>query len=199
MALRRTLAKRLFNRNRDSPSLSTLDNSPFIKITTVPPNAAKTNFHRELLTSPDSAEKGFFRRFLQQRGLNQSAMLPEFLSVPVGDKLREKLRSMSISGDRIRLDGLTPPAPEISPADSIGGISVMDARKILRFSQLEKLRSALREIPMNSIDYSEFVRICSDVCSNREQGAEFAKMLDESGNVIVLGNVVFLRPEQVGN
>ena len=34
-------------------------------------------------------------------------------------------------------------------------------------------------------------------CENEDQGAEFAKMLDDSGNVIVLGNVVFLRPEQV--
>ena len=64
---------------------------------------------------------------------------------------------------------------------------------------MEKLKVKLREIPKTSISYSEFVRICVEGCKNEDQGAEFAKMLDESGNVIVLGNVVFLRPEQVLN
>lgn len=72
-----------------------------------------------------------------------------------------------------------------------------DAKKILRSAQLEKLRLRLREIPMNSISYSEYVNICGDACDNREQGLEFAKMLDDAGNVIVVGNVVFLRPNQV--
>ncbi|KAI8004181.1 hypothetical protein LOK49_LG08G00592 [Camellia lanceoleosa] len=62
---------------------------------------------------------------------------------------------------------------------------------------MEKVRSALRQIPMNLISYSEYVQICVDVCLNQEQGVKFAKMLDEFGNVIVLGNVVFFRPEQV--
>ncbi|KAA8537668.1 hypothetical protein F0562_027342 [Nyssa sinensis] len=201
MALRRTLAKRLFNKNREQSPVATLEHSPIwspsIQRTLVPPNAAKANFHREFLTSPDSAENGFFRRFLQRRGINQSARLPEFLSVPVGDKLREKLRSMNIPGDRLRLDGLSPPATTTAPADTLDGISALDARKILRVSQLEKLKSRLRQIQLNSISYSEFVQICVDGCSNHEQGLEFAKTLDESGSVIVLGSVVFLRPEQV--
>ncbi|KAI8003009.1 hypothetical protein LOK49_LG08G00593 [Camellia lanceoleosa] len=190
-------AKRLFTKNRESSPLATLEHSPisspYFQSTLTPPNAAKTNFHREFLTSPDSANSGFFRRFLQRRGLNQSARLPEFLSIPVGDKLKEKLRSMNVAGNRLRFDGL---APTIA-SDSVEGISVVDAKKILKCTQMEKVRSALRQIPMNSISYSEYVQICVDVCLNREQGVEFAKMLDESGNVIVVGNVVFVRPEQV--
>ncbi|KAI8004180.1 hypothetical protein LOK49_LG08G00591 [Camellia lanceoleosa] len=197
MALRRALAKRLFTKNRESSPLATLEHSPisspYFQSTLTPPNAAKTNFHREFLTSPDSANSGFFRRFLQLRGLNQSARLPEFLSIPVGDKLKEKLRSMNVAGNRLRFDGLAPPIE----SDTVEGISVMDAKKILKCTQMEKVRSALRQIPMNSISYSEYVQICVDVCLNREQGVEFAKMLDESANVIVLGNVVFVRPEQV--
>uniref|UniRef100_A0A5B6ZE30 Calcium uniporter protein C-terminal domain-containing protein n=1 Tax=Davidia involucrata TaxID=16924 RepID=A0A5B6ZE30_DAVIN len=105
---------------------------------------------------------------------------------------------MNTTGDRLRLDGLSPPpATAKVPADTLDGLSVLEATKILRVSQLEMLKSKLRQIPMNSISYSEFVQICVDGSSNRERGLEFAKMLDESGNVIVLGNIVFLRPEQV--
>ncbi|GFY95891.1 calcium uniporter [Actinidia rufa] len=166
MALRRTLAKRLFTKNTDSSPIATLDHSPISSPkTAIPPNAAKTNFHRELLTAPDSTDRGFFRRFLQMRALNQAARLPEFLSIPVGDILREKLKSMNVSSDRLRLDGLSPPAPAIlGSSDSIDGITVHDARKIMRLAQLEKVRSALRNIPVNSISYSDYVETCVDVC-----------------------------------
>ncbi|KAA8528618.1 hypothetical protein F0562_035973 [Nyssa sinensis] len=201
MALRRTFAKRLFNKNREASPVITLEHSPIsspsIQKTLLPPNAAKTNFYREFLTSPDSAENGFFRRFLQRREINQSARLPELHTIPVGDKLRQKLKWINIPGDRLRLDGLTPPVTANEPVDTLDGISVLQATKILKVSQLEKLRWKLKQIPMYSISYSEFVEICVDGSSNREQGLEFAKMLDESGNVIVSGKIVFLRPEQV--
>ncbi|KAL8130870.1 calcium uniporter protein 4, mitochondrial-like [Apium graveolens] len=185
MALRRTISKRFFNK-----TLANYSPAPVIH-----QNGAKTNFQRELITSSESAndEKGFFRRFLQRRSINQAAAkLPEFLSVPVGEKLREKLWPINYgySENRIRFDGLTPP-------ENVGGMSVQEAKKILRSARLEKLRSALKKIPANSVEYSEFVKICTDVCENGEQGLECAKMLDDAGNVIVLGNIVFLRPDQV--
>lgn len=77
------------------------------------------------------------------------------------------------------------------------GFTINDARKILRLSRVEKLKARLREIPRTSIFHSEYIGICVDACEDVDEGAELAKMLDESGNVIVLGNVVFLRPEQV--
>ncbi|KAK1411749.1 hypothetical protein QVD17_32451 [Tagetes erecta] len=94
-------------------------------------------------------------------------------------------------------DGVKVPATERLPVsgDAVG-LSVNDARKILRFSQLQKVRSALKQIPMNSISYSEFIAICVDSCNDDEQGVEFSKMLDHAGDVIVLGNVVFIRPDQ---
>ncbi|KAM1434592.1 hypothetical protein ACFX13_043373 [Malus domestica] len=193
MALRQALAKRAFGDTRVSlapPSSVMTDHK-----TIVPPNAAQVNFHRQYLTSTDTPRKGFFRRFLHRQSASK---LPEFLTVPVGEKLREKLRGINISGDQLRLGGLSPPPPDRDPTAKLPfGISVRNAKKILRLSQVEKLKAKLREIPETSISRSEFVRICSEGCESEEQGAEFAKMMDESVNVIVLGNVVFLRPEQV--
>ncbi|KAM2968907.1 hypothetical protein FF2_016074 [Malus domestica] len=193
MALRQALAKRPFGATRVSltpPSSVITDHQ-----TIVPPNAAQASFHREYLTSTDTPRKGFFRRFLHRQS---AAKLPEFLTVPVGEKLREKLRGINISADRLRLGGINHPPPDRAPnAELPYGISVSDAKKILRLSQVEKLKAKLREIPESSISRSEFVRICVEGCGSEEQGAEFAKMMDESGNVIILGNAVFLRPEQV--
>ncbi|KAL2504123.1 Calcium uniporter protein 4 [Abeliophyllum distichum] len=197
MALRRTFAKRLFNAtNRESsfPPVTILEHSPKSS------NAVEAYFHRKFLTSPDSSATGFFRRFLQRRAINNHSSpssLPTFLTLPVGDKLREKLKSLNIAGDdRLRLDGLSPPLHPVSEDDEFG-LSVKDAKRVLRSMQLEKVKEKLRNIPASTIPYGEFVRICDDVCGNKEEGREFSKALDESGNVIVLGNVVFLRPDQV--
>ncbi|GAB4852085.1 hypothetical protein Ancab_016275 [Ancistrocladus abbreviatus] len=171
---------------------------------TVPPNATRYNFHREYVTSPDARNRGFYRRFFQWRAINQSSSsrFPEFLSLPVGDKLRETLRGLSIAGDRrIQFQDLAPPPPSMAiPGGghhSGGGLAVEDARKILRASVMEKLKVKLREAPEKTVSYSEFVRICVNGCGNEAQGLEFAKLLDDSGNVIVLGNIVLLHPEQV--
>ncbi|KAL0351902.1 UNVERIFIED_CONTAM: Calcium uniporter protein 4, mitochondrial [Sesamum calycinum] len=195
MALRRTLSKRLYGATTpDSPpQITTLLRSP------APPlHAAKANFRREFLTSPDSAPVVFFRRFLQRRAINNHSSpnaLPSFLTLPVGEKLREKLKSINISGDdqRLRLDGLSPPLP----TEEGFRVGAGDAKRVLRFVQMEKVREKLRNIPASTIPYGEYLRVCCDVCGNTETGLEFAKALDESGNVIVLGGVVFLRPDQV--
>lgn len=193
MAIRRILAKRLSSTlNIDPlPPFTVLEHSHF----------PSTQTRKVPVTSPDPVTGDFFRRFIQKREINHVARLPEFLSIPVGEKLREKLRSMNITGERITFEGIGPPAPSpapaVLPAETIGKITVNDAKKILKISQLEKVKSRLREIPMNSISYSAFVEICNEFSSNREQSLDFAKMLDESGTVIVLGDVVFLCPHQV--
>ncbi|XP_010254955.1 PREDICTED: calcium uniporter protein 2, mitochondrial-like [Nelumbo nucifera] len=196
MAFRKTLAHRLFNITKISSPNLTLTHAPASSPSfeyVIPANPAKT-FRRDFFSYPDSGENGFFRRFLQKRAIVQSAMSPEFLSLPIGDKLMEKLRGMTVNKDRLRLDGLAPPATR---SDSRQGISIEDARKLLVFSQLEKLKSKLRRIPDSSIPYSEFIQICIEGCSSPDQGRDFAKMLDQSGVVIVLGDSVFLRPEEV--
>ncbi|OMO75030.1 hypothetical protein COLO4_26374 [Corchorus olitorius] len=192
MALRKTLSKRPLSGFRITSPLVTLEN---------PPISLHAVLRREYATSPDSGERGFFRRFFHRRAPDPaSPVFPEIFSVPVGEKLREKLRGINITGDRLRLEGLAPPPlPPTDPTagESLGKISVEDARKLLRFSQMEKLKARLREIPKSSISYYQLVQICLERCGTEAQALELAKMLDQSGNVIVLGNVVFLRPEQV--
>ncbi|KAK1422234.1 hypothetical protein QVD17_25203 [Tagetes erecta] len=189
MALRRTITKRLID--DQTPAITNLFSHKSLTVT-------KSNFHRELLTPPEksssTADAGFFRRFLQRRKINQATTMsvPELFSFPVGEKLREKLNVYN------RFDGVKAPVTErLQASGDAVGLSVNDARKILRFSQLQKVRSALKQIPMNSISYSEFIAVCVDSCNDDEQGVEFSKMLDHAGDVIVLGNVVFIRPDQL--
>ncbi|XP_042507601.1 calcium uniporter protein 2, mitochondrial-like [Macadamia integrifolia] len=201
MALRRNLGDRLFNINKISSPSNSLVYSPFSFPSSeqplIPPDPAKLIFHREFRSSSGTGKDGFFRRFIQRRAIVQSALVtPELRSFLLGDKLMEKLKGMNLSKDRLRLDGLNPPVMR-SESDTVDKISIMDARKLLRLSRLERLKTKLGRIPKNCISYSEFVQICSDGCSTPDQGLEFAKMLDESGAVIVLGDIVFLRPDQV--
>lgn len=143
--------------------------------------------------SHDPGDDGIFRRYLHR----QSAAAPSAKRfLPTGEKLLEKLREMDIARDRIRLNALRPPpASEESPEEKL---TVADAKKILRLSQLETVKSKLKQIERDFVSYPEFLEICGNECSSKDQGLEFAKVLDESGSVIVLGNMVFLRPEQVG-
>lgn len=173
MAFKKTLVQRLFNLSR------------FSTPRTNPTNAGK----------PDPTR---MRRVGQRRPMMSS---PAGLRLfpPAGGSLAEKLRGMDITRDRIRLDGLIPfPAATEEHAPPEGGLTVSDVKKVIRASQVEMIREKLREIPKDWISYSEFVEICKQNCGgNYEQGLDFAKTLDESGSVIVLGNAVFLRHHQV--
>ncbi|XP_017251974.1 calcium uniporter protein 4, mitochondrial [Daucus carota subsp. sativus] len=84
-------------------------------------------------------------------------------------------------------------------ADNLDGVSlsVPDVKKMWKCWQMEKLKAKLGEMNASSISYSEFTKICCEVCENHERGLECAKMLDDAGNVLVAGHVVFLRPDQI--
>ncbi|KAL6012394.1 hypothetical protein ACLOJK_002881 [Asimina triloba] len=195
MAFRKSLAHRLYSIAKASSSSSHHNSAP------------ANTFLRKLLASPPPAcpdDAGFFRRLLQKRAIFQSAAGPtsrECLALPVGDKLVERLRSMN--GERLRLEGFVRPSslpPKPGEADDDDGvISVEDARKLMRISRLEALKSALRREPRSCVSYSEFVQTCSGCLegSSPDEVSGLIKMLDQSGIVIVLGNVVFLRPEQI--
>lgn len=127
---------------------------------------------------------GFLRRFLFH-SMGMPAIMPDGPYLPTGDKLVH----------RFRLDGLLP--LPMKRDGRVGSMSVEETKKVLRAAQMEAVRARLRGMDRSRVSYSEFVEICCDGAGGFEQGMVVAKLLDESGTVIVLGNIVFLRPDQV--
>ncbi|XP_073309609.1 calcium uniporter protein 2, mitochondrial-like [Primulina huaijiensis] len=189
MAFNKSLIQRLFNVSRITSPAS---GNGWISSPQASARAAALNFHEtpnNLVHDP--GDNGVYRRYFYSHSASKSP--PEIRFFPTGEKLLEKLRGMDVARERIRLDDLRPPVEEEEP----GEVTVDDARKILLLSQLEMVKSRLRQIEKSCLSYSEFLQICVKEASNEEQGIEFSKLLDKSGAVIVLGNTVFLRPQQV--
>lgn len=114
--------------------------------------------------------------------------------MPVGESLIEKLREIDGSKGRIRLDGIAPPTPMATETPSL---TVEDTKKLLRAAQIEIVKTKLRETGKSWMAYEEFVSVCGEASSDLDHGARIAKMLDDSANVIVLGDSVCIRPDQV--
>ncbi|KAJ4744948.1 hypothetical protein LUZ62_012369 [Rhynchospora pubera] len=146
---------------------------------------------------------GAIRRFLQKRPIFQPALPPDHLSyLPSGNELSDRIRSLNQT--RIRLDCLSPPPPPSNPELDDDNddkteikITVADAKKVLRASQMEAVRARLKAVQSPSVSYAEFVRMCNEAAGGAETGSQIAHSLDQSGSVIVLGDTVFLRPELV--
>ncbi|GMH06468.1 hypothetical protein Nepgr_008308 [Nepenthes gracilis] len=198
MAFKKAMVHRLFNISGFShPASSRNPLKPPLTQCLITSDPAKRTAAPKLAGS-----SGLFRRIMQRRPLYQSAISPGIRSVPTGDNLMEKLREMDIARERLRLIGLSPstaPSKESEPSSpESNGFTVGDLKKLLRASQMEMVKAKLRQIPRDWISYSEYLQICQESCSTRkEEGLVYAKMLDESGVVIVLGNAVCLHPEQV--
>ncbi|KAG6496133.1 hypothetical protein ZIOFF_043981 [Zingiber officinale] len=158
------------------------------------------------LLLPTAADGGVGRPcgflFLQKRPLFQRALPPDRqLMLLAADRISERVRSLNPC--RICLDVILPPARSEAPVLREEGevlvekkrVSLVEVRKLARASLVAVVRARLATVEKSCIAYSEFVRICCEA-SNSEQGLEIARSLDESGVVVVLGNVVFLRPEE---
>lgn len=190
MALKKTLAERLFNLSKMSSQA--LTNCRISSTSRISKNPTQTRI------APDPGDNkssgGIFRRFL-----HKGAIVHPKLSPLAGETLLDKIKTVDIAKDRIRLDGLTPPphaAAEEEERKAVG-LTVEETKKLLKAFQLEMVKERLRAIENSWIPYPEFIRVCQDACPDPELGSEFAKLLDESGSVIVLGKMVFLQPEQV--
>ncbi|KAK7307563.1 hypothetical protein VNO77_40750 [Canavalia gladiata] len=182
MAFKKTLAQRLLNISKISSQ--TLTNCR-ISSSSVIGRVSSDDI------APDPGDNGLLRTFRHYRPGSHS----ELRSTNLAGTLVDKLRAMDLTRNRIRLEGLAPPVE--TPNNLEEGVSVDDARKLLKVAQMEFVKSKLRETRKSCMPFSEFIRICAESCSDQEQTLRVAKMLDDSAAVIVLGDVVFLRPEQV--
>lgn len=143
------------------------------------------------------------RRFMQeQRPAFRPAVPPDVGFMPLADRIRDHL---GVSFPRINLDGLVPPAPPRphpptprEAATVVASLTVEEARKVLRATQMEAARARVRASREGTVTHAEFLRLCCDA-AGADDGPSVARALDESGSVIVLGRTVFLRPEMEMN
>ncbi|XP_010446739.1 PREDICTED: calcium uniporter protein 1, mitochondrial-like isoform X2 [Camelina sativa] len=151
----------------------------------------------EATIDPEPGDLKISRRFLHKDSM--SRVDSGTMKMSIGEGLIEKLREMDVNKDRIRLDGLSHHRmveKEKEETESLG-LTVQDVKKLLRASEIEVVKTKLLETGKIWIRYSDFVRVCSDSSLDPSQGPWIAKMLDDSGSVIVLGDSVCLRPDQV--
>ncbi|KAH6791861.1 hypothetical protein C2S52_002338 [Perilla frutescens var. hirtella] len=188
MALKRLFAQRLFGKSRITNSAAT--NCRVSSPCTAALSKATTTSKK---LASDPSDDGIFRRYFHnQSGATSGAAALRFL--PTGETLLERIREMDIARSR---QAAAAKKKEEEEKEEEACLTVKDAVKILKVSQLEIIKARLREIEKDQISYSEFVEICRKECSRKDEANEFAKMLDQSGSVIVIGNIVYIRPEQV--
>jgi calcium uniporter protein, mitochondrial len=138
------------------------------------------------------------RRFMQEQPAFRPAVPPDrFMPLP------DRIRDLGFGFPRINLDGLVPPAAPSNSAQEAAthapvSLTVEEARKVLRATQMEEARAKLRASGAGAVSYAEYLRLCCDA-AGADAGPSVARALDESGSVIVLGKTVFLRPDMVGH
>ncbi|KAL3643829.1 hypothetical protein CASFOL_011761 [Castilleja foliolosa] len=188
MSFNRMIGQRLFpalkNRRLFSPSTAVESSTATFNRLTVPKRI-----------EPEPGDDGIFRRHLHLHTAAAASPGSGWLH-PAREKPMGKLCIFDVSRERIKhaMVGLAAVVPAESPE---GKLTVADAKNILRLSEIEEMKLKLRQNEKDCVSYSEFKEICENECSSKDQSMELAKILDQSGCVIVLGNIVFLRPEKV--
>ncbi|CAN8284053.1 unnamed protein product [Cochlearia groenlandica] len=224
MAMRKLLSKRLFNISNVSSSQSLMNcrisSSSLSVRTRIPKESGETRI------SPEPGDSGVIsRRFLHNAAMIRPEIMQMPTGESLIEKLREidgskdrirldglsppiqstetvedtkKIREIDGNKDRIRLDGLSPP---IQTTETVN-LTVEDTKKLLRAAQMETVKTKLRETGRSWMTYGEFIAVCCEASSSSSStdpdlGSRIAKMLDDSLNVIVLGDSVCIRPDQV--
>jgi calcium uniporter protein, mitochondrial len=182
MAFHRTMARRLWAGKNAAASVGTAQKAA----------APAPPAQRPLPVVEDCPTLAFLRPRPANAGYTTvSVPLPAhcFPALPVGDQLF----------NRLRLDGLLPPPPaRRAVEEEAGGVTVEKARKVARAAEMEVARTRLRSHAQSAVSGSEFAALCVDIAGGVvEGGRRLARALDEAGDVIVLGDAVFLRPDVI--
>lgn len=127
---------------------------------------------------------------LPRRGVVVPAQSHASTPVIHGDRWRRDLQNLNKAARERPLLEVT------RPSESSISISPEERRRLLRFLQIDSLRKSLRQIPHACISRKELLQICMD-SAGQEGAKEIAKSLDESGEILIIGDRVYLRPEQV--
>eukprot|EP00253_Pinus_taeda_P011408 PITA_11408 len=127
---------------------------------------------------------------LPRRGVVVPAQSHASTPVIHGDRWRQDLQNLNKAARERPLLEVT------RPSESSISISPEERRRLLRFLQIDSLRKSLRQIPHACISRKELLQICMD-SAGQEGAKEIAKSLDESGEILIIGDRVYLRPEQV--
>ncbi|XP_051140971.1 calcium uniporter protein 2, mitochondrial-like [Andrographis paniculata] len=195
MAFRRVVAQRLFGVSRMA-----VTNCRVSSPCTAAQSKVLNQAGSRIASDPGDYYGFIFRRYIHR---HSSSLSPGLRFLPTGEKLVEKVRELdNARSGRIRLDGLRlakeeEEAAAAAAAEEEGKQVLKDAVKILQLSQLEMVKSSLKKVEKDCVSYPEFVDICAKACASVDDGVRFAKMLDQSGSVIVFGNTVFLKPEKI--
>ncbi|KAM7269650.1 hypothetical protein ACFE04_025147 [Oxalis oulophora] len=183
MAFRRSLANCILNKHRSTMLGSPLEHSFIRRYPFSLHNIRATNLNKNDVASPRSDDIECVHHFESE---DPNKKNPKFNNIFKGDK--EKHNSIYLH----RITNLF----QVRFGDSIF-VTMEDTKKLLKLYHIEKLRKKLKKIPESQIEYSEFVQICSEESKDKHEGLEFARMLNECGSVIVFGNIVLLKPDQV--
>lgn len=180
MAFQKLFSKRLLNSFKTNMSFERAIFSKAVRSPIVPHESFD---HRGFLWP--------FFLFRQMPYRSSPAKLPEFPTLSIGQDLPEAPKN--INNNASFADAAV---PLTSDAVWGGGMSFEDV-KSTKIVKMELVKRKLKNLTADTIQYSEFLQICVETCENPDQGAEIAKLLDDSGNVVVLGNSVFLNPARV--
>lgn len=87
----------------------------------------------------------------------------------------------------------------VESSDSGRRIAVDEARKLLRLADVEALKKKLESDGHDFITYPDLLKLCqgTGVAHSDAEAADFAKVLDEAGVVLIFRNKVILHPHKV--
>ncbi|GLJ26219.1 hypothetical protein SUGI_0503250 [Cryptomeria japonica] len=135
------------------------------------------------------------RSFAQRRAplLDLADPKPRFESPSVLESyLLGKNSSDHIIHDQLRLANAHPCLPKEN-------LSPQDIAVVLRFVNLNAVKRKLREIPEACISYQKLLNLCMDCTKSlsEDEGRDIIKRLEQSGEILRIGQNVYPHPHQI--